>query len=99
MINFSFKIGDFVKVKDLNLEGHLRTPAYLRDKIGRVELVHGFFKNPEKLAYGKPGLPRLPLYLVEFKQKEVWPDYTGGLLDSISADLYEHWLDCVEVKL
>lgn len=99
MINFSFKNGDIVRVKDLNTVGHVRTPDYLRNKIGRVELVHGFFKDPEKLAYGKPGLPRLPLYLVRFQQKEIWPDYKGGLLDSISADLYEHWLDSVEAKL
>ena len=96
MIKFAFKIGDIVRVKNVRFEGHIRTPNYLRNKIGHIELVHGIFKDPEKLAYGKPGLPRLPLYLVRFRQNEIWPDYKGKLIDSVSADIYENWLDCLE---
>jgi nitrile hydratase len=33
------------------------------------------------------------LYRVRFKQKDVWPDYTGGPNDTVVADIFEHWLD------
>jgi nitrile hydratase len=65
----------------------------LRGKPGVVETVHGAFRNPEELAYGKEGLPKKPLYLVRFLQKDVWPDYQGAPTDTVSADIYEHWLD------
>jgi nitrile hydratase subunit beta len=32
------------------------------------------------------------LYEVKFKQKDLWPDYTGPSDDSLLIDLYEHWL-------
>ena len=36
--------------------GHCRTPWYLRGKTGVVAAVQGRFRNPELLAYHKPGL-------------------------------------------
>jgi nitrile hydratase len=33
------------------------------------------------------------LYRVRFKQKDVWPDYTGGPNDTVVADIFEHWID------
>ena len=41
-----------VKVKKMFPPGHVRTPSYLRGKIGEVERDLGYFKNPEELAYG-----------------------------------------------
>ena len=41
-----------VKVKKMFPPGHVRTPSYLRGKIGDVERDLGYFKNPEELAYG-----------------------------------------------
>ena len=35
------------------------------------------FRNPERLAYHKPGLPALVLYKVRFKQGELWGRYRG----------------------
>ena len=48
--------------------GHCRTPWYLRGKTGVVAAVHGTFRDPEQLAYHKPGLPAQVLYKVRFKQ-------------------------------
>jgi nitrile hydratase subunit beta len=87
-----FKPGDRVRVDDRVPIGHCRTPFYLRGKIGTVVHVHGAFRNPEDLAYYRPGLPEIPLYLVRFPQAQVWADYQGPAGDTVAADLYEHWL-------
>ena len=34
-----FDIGSFVKVKLINLPGHIRTPGYVRGKIGRIRTI------------------------------------------------------------
>ena len=73
--------------------GHCRTPWYLRGKTGVVAAVLGRFRNPEGLAYHKPGLPTLVLYKVRFKQAELWSRYAGSAGDHVEADIYEHWLE------
>jgi nitrile hydratase len=73
--------------------GHVRTPFYVRGKTGWVEAYHGDFPNPEELAYGKDGLPPRALYLVGFKQADVWQDYQAGSSDTLYVDVYEHWLE------
>lgn len=73
--------------------GHCRTPFYLRGKSGVVMSAIGAFRNPELLAYHKPGLPRRVLYRVRFRQAELWDDYRGAPSDTLEADLYEHWLE------
>ncbi len=76
--------------------GHCRTPAYLRGKAGTIIDVAGRYKDPERLAYHKPGLPTLMLYRVRFAQKELWPDYPGAAIDGLEADVYEHWLELAQ---
>jgi len=88
-----FEVGARVRVRPGEPTGHCRTPHYLRGKRGTVVEVHGVFKDPEKLAYHKPGLPRLPLYMVRFEHAEVWPARASGPRDTIVADLYQHWLE------
>ena len=87
-----FKPGDRVRVRAEDRPGHIRTPFYIRGKIGWVERVHGEFRNPESLAYGRDGLPKRPLYLVGFHQAEVWNKYAAPK-DKLFIDIYEHWLD------
>ena len=47
-----FANGALVRVRDLPLKGHMRTPSYVRGRQGRVEGCHGSFPNPEERAYG-----------------------------------------------
>jgi nitrile hydratase len=86
----SFEPGQRVRVLDLAVRGHMRTPGYVKGRIGRVARVHGAFRNPETLAYGGDGLPERPLYLVAFEQRELWG---AGSRDTLYLDLYEHWLE------
>jgi nitrile hydratase len=88
-----FAVGSKVHVRRGNPPGHIRTPYYIRGKVGRVERICGEFRNPEELAYGRTGEPKKVLYRVRFAQKDVWPGYAGRANDTIDVELYEHWLE------
>lgn len=90
-----FRPGDRVRVSARDHDGHCRTPTFLRGKTGRIDAVAGAFRNPEELAYYRPGTPKLPLYIVRFRQADVWENYEGGPADTVAADIYEHWLEPV----
>jgi nitrile hydratase len=86
-----FRAGQQVRVSARPHDGHHRTPAYIKGKVGTVERIHGEFTNPETRAYGDDGLPKQPLYLVGFDQPHVWPRYDRR--DRIFVDVYEPWLE------
>lgn len=86
-------VGTRVTVRSAHPPGHVRTPYYCRGLTGVVERVCGRFHNPEELAYGRADHPFLTLYRVRFKQRDLWPDYTGPENDSVEIELYEHWLE------
>jgi hypothetical protein len=88
-----FAPGDRVLVRRGEAPGHIRTPHYVRGLAGVVERVCGPFANPEERAYGRPGLPALPLYRIRFRQADLWPDYDGVPTDSVEVEIYEHWLE------
>ncbi len=71
--------------------GHVRTPAYLRGKVGWVERTLGPFPNPEELAYGVTAA-KLRLMRVRFTMAEVWGPDAEHPDDTIDAEIYAHWL-------
>ena len=87
-----FRPGDAVLIRDEPAVGHCRTPWYLRGKQGVIAAIQGTFRDPERLAYHKPGLPAQMLYKVRFRQSDVWPAYPGPATDQLEADIYESWL-------
>jgi nitrile hydratase beta subunit-like protein len=88
-----FAPGDAVRIAERQALGHCRTPWYLRGKQGVVACVQGTFRNPELLAYHKPGLPAQVLYKVRFEQADIWGRYDGPAGDHLEADIFEHWLE------
>jgi nitrile hydratase subunit beta len=92
----SYRPGQRVRVDAREHQGHHRTPAYVKGKVGTVERVHGAFRDPETRAYGGDGEPRQPLYLVGFDQRDLWPDYRGRADDRLCVDVFEHWLQEAE---
>ncbi|MEZ5842704.1 MAG: nitrile hydratase subunit beta [Hyphomicrobiaceae bacterium] len=90
-----FGIGDAVRIDDRPAIGHCRSPWYLRGRVGEVVGVQGCYRDPERLAYHRPGLPARVLYKVRFSQRDLWPDYSGDAGDRLEADIYEHWLSPV----
>jgi nitrile hydratase subunit beta len=87
--------GDRVQITDLGKPGHVRTPTYVRGKIGTIDHLCGAFENPEERAYGRVGGERIPLYRVRLMQRDVWPDYEGADTDSLVLEIYAHWLQPV----
>jgi nitrile hydratase subunit beta len=92
-LTFRFKPGDRVVTRKDRPKGHCRTPTYLRGKPGVIERCLGHFRNPEQLAYGKPGLPKVGLYMVRYEIPGLWKGYGGPSRDTLVADIYEFWLD------
>ena len=92
----TFAAGDRVRIVDLAKPGHVRTPAYVREKTGRIEQYCGTFENPEERGYGRIGLARIPLYRVRFNQSDLWPDYDGPARDNLVLEIYQHWLNPAE---
>ena len=88
-----FDTGERVRVRKVDAPGHIRTPWYIRGHEGVVERFCGYFKNPEELAYCRPGTPLRALYRVRFEQARVWPAYRGAAGDTLDIDIYEHWLE------
>ena len=87
-----FAVGDRVCIAARGVTHHVRTPAYVQGRCGRVERVLGCFRNPETLAHGGDGLPACRLYRVLLLQHDLWPDYAGGADDTLALEIYEHWL-------
>ena len=88
-----FKPGDRIRVRMDDPPGHIRTPYYIRGKVGWVERVYGEFLNPESLGHSGDGLPKKELYLVGFYQNKVWESYGASSQDRVYVDIYEHWLE------
>ena len=74
---------------------HIRTPHYLRGHRGTVVRHLGAYPNPEDLAFARPA-QRIPLYHVAFPRTSIWPE--GSERDELLVEIYEHWLEPVEVK-
>lgn len=92
-MNAKFSTGEVVRVRQDNYDRHHRTPWFVKGKKGRVWKLAGLFFNPESKAYGGEGLPKQPLYAVEFYQTDVWANqYRGSSSDTLLVDIYEHWL-------
>jgi len=87
-----FAVGQKVRVLELNKSGHIRTPHYIRRRVGTVIQFCGTFLNPEDLAQGISSGPAVENYRVAFRQKDIWPDYKGPEADSLVIELYHHWL-------
>ena len=89
----SFPPGTRVRIADRWPEAdgpaHIRTPHYVRGRIGTIVAPLGAFPNPEDIAFARPA-PETALYHVEFRPRDLWPD-AGG--DAIVIEIYEHWLE------
>lgn len=88
-----FSLGDRVRTRLNNPEGHTRLPAYLRGRVGRVESVVGAFPFADERASGNIDAAPQMLYTVCFAGRDVWGDAAQAA--TISADLFESYLEPV----
>jgi nitrile hydratase len=84
-----------VRVKDWFPPGHVRTPFFLRGKIGVIERELGPFENPEQRAYRQKA-DALKLLRVRFEMSEIWGDEAETPTDTLDAEIYEHWLEPID---
>jgi nitrile hydratase len=86
-----FRVGDTVRARNINPEGHTRLPRYARGKLGRVVVEHGVFVFPDTNAHFQGEHPQ-HLYGVRFAACELWGDQASPR-DSVHIDLWDSYLD------
>jgi hypothetical protein len=89
-----FHLGERVRTRPVNHEGHTRLPRYLCDREGTIEAVHGAYPLPDERARGATAQSATneTLYTVVFDGREVWRDRAAEPM-SISADLWDSYLE------
>jgi hypothetical protein len=96
-MNITFGIGDRVTVKNATSMFHTRTQAYTRGKTGVVVEFRPDWVIPEDEAWGRDtperGGREEPFYVVRFKQKDLWPNYTGFDVDTLETEVAQRWLE------
>jgi nitrile hydratase subunit beta len=87
-----FKVGDRVRVRNINPSGHTRCARYLRGKTGVVETVYGAFVFPDSNSKEEGENPER-VYNVRFESSEVWGPTDDGENHVIRFDLWEPYLE------
>jgi nitrile hydratase len=92
-----FKVGDMVRLRNVNPEGHTRLPGYLRGRVGMVTADRGISNFPDTMA-ARTGRRPQPVYTVEFTAREVWGDGAGAD-DRLSAEIFQDYVETVVTGL
>ena len=86
----AFAPGDAVHTRNLQPRGHVRLPAYARDKPGRITAVHGFHVLPDRSAVGDEQADWL--YAVTFSARDLF-GASAQEGDEVTIDAWECYLD------
>ena len=86
-----FKVGDRVRARNLNPEGHTRLPRYARGKTGTIVIDHGVYAFPDTSAHGQ-GEKRQHVYAVRFTARELRGEAASSR-DSVHLDLFDDYLE------
>jgi nitrile hydratase beta subunit len=85
-----FHIGDMVRIRSVNPEGHTRLPRYLRGQVGTITAERGIFDFPDALA-ARTGRRPQPVYTVEFLARDVWGARVTSD-DRLSAEIFQDYI-------
>jgi nitrile hydratase len=89
----AFKVGDKVRMKNINPPTHTRLPRYVRGRVGTIDRVIGYQVFPDSNATGAGENPQW-LYTVRFDGRELWgPE--GDPTTKVSVDAWEPYLEAV----
>jgi len=88
-----FAVGQPVRARNMNPEGHTRLPRYARGKRGEVVRCHGIFVFPDTNAHFLGEQPQ-HVYSVRFTARELWGE-DASPRDSVCLDMWESYLDHV----
>jgi nitrile hydratase len=88
-----FAVGDGVRARTINPEGHTRLPRYARGRQGVISHDHGVHVFPDTNAHGQGEQPQR-LYGVTFAARELWGE-AAAPRDTVNLDLWDSYLDAV----
>jgi thiocyanate hydrolase subunit alpha len=88
----TFEVGDRVMVKDATSLFYTRTQAFIRGRTGVVVEHRPEWVIPEDEAWGREDGRTEPFYVVRFRQRDLWPNYTGSDVDTLETECSERWL-------
>jgi nitrile hydratase subunit beta len=86
-----FAIGQRVRARNVQPEGHTRLPRYARGRLGLVTHHHDGHVFPDASAHGKGDAPK-HLYTVAFTARELW-GAAANTRDTVNLDLWESYLE------
>jgi nitrile hydratase len=86
-----YTVGDTIRTRNIQPEGHTRLPRYARAKRGTIDRVHGVFVFPDSNAAFRGENPQY-LYSVKFSAREVWGEQ-AATRDHVYVDLWESYLE------
>lgn len=86
-----FAVGQRVRARNNQPDGHTRLPRYARGKLGLVTHHHGGHVFPDASAHGKGDAPQ-HLYTVAFTAPELW-GAASNARDKVHLDLWESYLE------
>jgi nitrile hydratase subunit beta len=85
-----FSVGDRIRVRPFQAEGHTRQPGYVTGKPGVVTAHHGATLFPDAHAVGRRARP-VHLYTVAFDGRDLWGERAEEGTE-VRIDLYEPYL-------
>jgi len=88
-----FRVGDRVRMRNINLPTHTRQPGYIKGKVGTVEQDYGVFVFPDAHAHGIHGKEQ-HCYNVRFTACELW-GVTASDRDTVRVDVFDDYMDPV----
>jgi hypothetical protein len=88
-----FEVGDRVTVRDATTMFHTRTQSFVRGRTGEVVEHRPEWVIPEDEAWGRDDGRHEPFYVVRFRQRDLWPNYTGSDADTLETECSERWLE------
>ncbi|MEU7486331.1 SH3-like domain-containing protein [Streptomyces sp. NPDC042319] len=87
-----FSVGQAVRVRPVDPDGHTRAPRYVRGHTGRVVEAQGRWPLADERAAGRAE-PRVEtVYTVAFPARELW----GAGTHEVTVDLWESYLERAE---
>jgi hypothetical protein len=89
---FRFQNGDRVRVKDAPSIFYYRTLLYVRGVTGTIDKHIYTTPPPEDEAFNRDDAQPQWIYIVRFKQKDLWPEYPNDV-DTLQTEIPEGWLE------
>lgn len=91
-----YKVNDIVSVAVRYPIGHYRVPMYMRGKDVKIIRILGHYVNPEEEGFGRNAGDKTWCYMVTINQKELWPEYSGDIIDRLEIEIFEPWLEPIK---